>query len=516
MQQSINQGNSLSSAQLLDNSKIFSINFLPNLFQNQIEELSNGFIIWINGRGLLVDPPVFTSQILTKMKISSCLIEWIIITQTSSKSDQGAFQMMFENSNVELITTRPVSIGAPLTLRTCRLKFFYTLNIIPSLGFVANMENQELYFGGDCFINEKIIFYLGDKLWEAQLTDYLKLEEFKNPQIRNTTVFFSNTQKLYEEIESLGFNTPQKIGYSKDISIYDKKQSSLKSSETEEIKKRTLQKKIDLLSTIEIFENISIKNFRDLLQSAKDEFFNPGEYIIKQGAIGTKFYFVMSGIVCIYDNSKILCRYCPTGGYFGETALKSDNTRRGANVVAVTQCQLLSLEKQDFWFIFGEEKDEAASIIQKLLSMYTARRKNIVNLLKKQFFFFSSLFFFQRNEVFKELNDQQKTELEMIFKETKFETNKLIWTKGEDGKFGIFIKEGAVKFSDCEEQKLSEISEGYFVGEIDSLVNDKPLTTTLISLKPTEVFVVDKQDLVRFFKKNLGILLQLNYLKFFK
>lgn len=60
------------------------------------------------------------------------------------------------------------------------------------------------------------------------------------------------------------------------------------------------------------------------------------------------------------------------------------------------------------------------------------------------------------------------------------------------------------------------MSEGAFIGEIDCLVNDKPLTTTLISLKPTEVFIVDKTDLVSFFKKNLGILLKLNYLKFFK
>jgi hypothetical protein len=42
-----------------------------------------------------------------------------------------------------------------------------------------------------------------------------------------------------------------------------------------------LQKKIDLLCTIEIFESISIKNFRDLLQSAKEEQYSPGEYIIR-------------------------------------------------------------------------------------------------------------------------------------------------------------------------------------------------------------------------------------------
>jgi hypothetical protein len=59
------------------------------------------------------------------------------------------------------------------------------------------------------------------------------------------------------------------------------------------------------------------------------------------------------------------------------------------------------------------------------------------------------------------------------------------------------------------------MGEGYFIGEIDCLLNEKPLSTSLISLKPTEVFLIDKQDMLSFFKKNLGILLKINYLKYF-
>lgn len=79
---------------------------------------------------------------------------------------------------------------------------------------------------------------------------------------------------------------------------------------------------MDLLCTIEIFENISIKNFRDILQCAKEEVFLPGEFIIKEDTVGTKMYFVMNGIVCIFNNKKTLKRFCPVGSYFGETALK--------------------------------------------------------------------------------------------------------------------------------------------------------------------------------------------------
>ena len=61
-------------------------------------------------------------------------------------------------------------------------------------------------------------------------------------------------------------------------------------------------KKVDLFCSVEVFENISIKNFRDLLQSVKEEDYHPKEYIIREGTIGTKFYFVMSGIVKIFSD----------------------------------------------------------------------------------------------------------------------------------------------------------------------------------------------------------------------
>ena len=111
----------------------------------------------------------------------------------------------------------------------------------------------------------------------------------------------------------------------------------------------------------------------------------------------------------------------------------------------------------------------------------------------------------------------------MILKEAKFETNKIIWSKDEDAKFAILVKEGAIKFSDCAEETLPEMGEATFIGEVEvklkiifqPLVNDGKLTTSLICLKPTEVFIIDKIDLMHFFNKNLGVLFNINRLKYF-
>lgn len=48
------------------------------------------------------------------------------------------------------------------------------------------------------------------------------------------------------------------------------------------------------------------------------------------------------------------------------------------------------------------------------------------------------------------------------------------------------------------------MGEGYFIGEIDALLNEGPLgrlTTTLIAIKDTDAFVIDKAHLLHFFKK---------------
>lgn len=42
------------------------------------------------------------------------------------------------------------------------------------------------------------------------------------------------------------------------------------------------------------------------------------------------------------------------GEYFGETALINEGGKRIANVEAVTELHVLTLEKHDFKFIFGD------------------------------------------------------------------------------------------------------------------------------------------------------------------
>jgi glyoxylase-like metal-dependent hydrolase (beta-lactamase superfamily II) len=61
---------------------------------------TTGFILWINGRGALVDPPLFTSFYFDKFKIPINLIDWVILTHAHSDSDIGILQRLVESSRM--------------------------------------------------------------------------------------------------------------------------------------------------------------------------------------------------------------------------------------------------------------------------------------------------------------------------------------------------------------------------------------------------------------------------------
>jgi hypothetical protein len=97
------------------NEDISNVNFNPPLFGITVLGASHGFdpkgsvsgyIIWINGRGVMVDPPPFSSQLLKKIGIPSILIEWIIISHCHADHDAGTFQKVLDASRIEVIISK--------------------------------------------------------------------------------------------------------------------------------------------------------------------------------------------------------------------------------------------------------------------------------------------------------------------------------------------------------------------------------------------------------------------------
>ena len=75
-----------------------------------------------------------------------------------------------------------------------------------------------------------------------------------------------------------------------------------------------------------------------------------GERILAQGSFGCLLYFVMSGQVAVLQNGREIRRLGP-GEFFGEQAILY-NTFRTADVIALTDCELLNLNKHYIQLVF--------------------------------------------------------------------------------------------------------------------------------------------------------------------
>lgn len=53
---------------------------------------TTGFIVWVNGHGILVDPPPHTGQYLTQNGISPLRVNTVILTHCHSDHDSGILQ----------------------------------------------------------------------------------------------------------------------------------------------------------------------------------------------------------------------------------------------------------------------------------------------------------------------------------------------------------------------------------------------------------------------------------------
>ncbi|HVH41000.1 MAG TPA: MBL fold metallo-hydrolase, partial [Labilithrix sp.] len=138
---------------------------------------TTGFLLWMGGRALLVDPPTDATDYLRVRGVAPKTIDGVILTHCHADHDAGTFQKLLEESQISLYTTphilgsflrkysalsglsedllrrtfsfHPVRIGAPVHVRGGELWFRYTLHSIPTIGFDAFYGNRSISISAD-------------------------------------------------------------------------------------------------------------------------------------------------------------------------------------------------------------------------------------------------------------------------------------------------------------------------------------------------------------------------------
>jgi glyoxylase-like metal-dependent hydrolase (beta-lactamase superfamily II) len=155
----------------------FGVTVLGNSHGFDKNGSTSGYVLWVNGRGIMIDPPPYSSATLEREGIRPQMIMAIIITHCHADHDAGAFQKVMTGSRVAIITTptiyksfirkysalsglrptllrhshrhRPAIIGQPLRFQGAVFHFTYTLHTIPCLSFKVEWRGRSIVFTGD-------------------------------------------------------------------------------------------------------------------------------------------------------------------------------------------------------------------------------------------------------------------------------------------------------------------------------------------------------------------------------
>eukprot|EP01017_Pseudomicrothorax_dubius_P028945 TRINITY_DN3484_c0_g1_i3.p1 TRINITY_DN3484_c0_g1~~TRINITY_DN3484_c0_g1_i3.p1 ORF type:complete len:539 (-),score=139.45 TRINITY_DN3484_c0_g1_i3:142-1758(-) len=491
---------------------------------------TSGYIFWLNGRGVMVDPPPFSTVLLKNLGIASTLIESVIISHCHADHDAGTFQKILDSQQIQIITTRtilgsfvrkysaltgmaepyirslftfrPAKIGEDIIVHGAKFRFFYSLHSIPCIGFSVSLGDQSIYFSADTFydpeglqklveagvITNRRFKSLSENKWNHQVI----LHEAGVPPIHTPMKIFMTLpreviERLYlvhvaEKDIPVGFGLKSaKPGVENTIVL------AVKHSD-----EYTLIQNIDLLCSVPIFEDLSVRCARDLLQVMKEECYAPKHVIVEEGTYGDKFYLIKSGIVKVFSHkaNNEFERYMSVGDYFGESAVVGDFMRH-ATCVAATEVLLLSIEREDFWMIFGNVSS-GASVLKRLMNLKDSRKSSGFKVLLK-------------NSLLSGLSGFQKTQLEVLLKEESYVRGSLVWQKGETVDKLVIVGSGVLRFKDCKESEMGEFNMGDLIGEMDALLKGGVHRTTLESTTPSVVFAIKKTDFLHFLKRNPGL-----------
>jgi CRP/FNR family transcriptional regulator, cyclic AMP receptor protein len=143
--------------------------------------------------------------------------------------------------------------------------------------------------------------------------------------------------------------------------------------------------KSEILGRHEFFRGLSLGVLQQLASHARQQSYRAGQRIFSKGDEGLGLLAVITGIVKISvpgeDGREIVLNLIPPNEIFGEVALL-DGKPRTADAVALTECQLLVLDRRDFIPLIGD----VPAIAVQLLEIICGRLRRTTEQVEDMYF----------------------------------------------------------------------------------------------------------------------------------
>jgi len=490
---------------------------------------TSGFIIWLNHNGIMVDPPVNSTEWLEDSNVNPKLIDSIILTHCHADHDAGTFQKILEEGKVTLYTTRTVIDGflkkyaafsnedadylrklftyrqvfldKPLFVHGGKFRFFYTLHSIPTIGFTLEFQDQTFVYSSDhqgdpavhkeLYEKEVISKDRFDELssfpWDSSVIYHesgipplhtpIKYLNSLPRDIQERTVVYHIARKDFPEETNLSLAT-----FGIENTLY---------RETVRPAYEETYQMLDVLKHLDFFDTLPVNKVQEFLTCIDRETYRKDDTIINKGSTGDRFYIIAMGNVAIrvegLDEAKVLGVY----EYFGEVALLTQSTRM-ADIVALTDVELFSIERDRFLsFISGTAFEET---LERLM---TRRSNETWELLS-------------HSPHLQMLTNYQKTWLESLLTPVEFSGSGTLITEGEPLPCVYIINEGRVHVSRGN-KGIGILGRGDFIGAPHIIQRGLPAEYTFRHEKPVKLFSVSRDDMVEFVRQNPGLGMKMAY-----
>ena len=346
---------------------------------------TSGFILWIDGKGVLVDPPVHSTHWLRKHGINTRQIEDLVLTHCHADHDSGTLQKVLEEGRIRIHTTEtvlrsfvakysaltglrpaelrslfefcPVTVGPKITLAGAKFRFHYSLHPIPTLGFQAELEGRTFYYSSDTLydpqqleeMHQQGVLSKGrrDSLLNVPWDSSLILHEAGIPPIHTPLCVLAD---LPAEVRSRLVLTHISEGALAEHSGLRLAQPGPRN--TLEIpcprpEKSLACRILDVLRHVDLFAELSLQKAEECVTMTELRTCEPGEMVIEKGTYGDAFFMIASGELEVrhkgLPQSILVGRY----DYLGETAVITGQPRN-ADIVARTRTELLCITREDF------------------------------------------------------------------------------------------------------------------------------------------------------------------------
>jgi len=499
------------------------------------EENTSGFILWINHQGIMIDPPVNSTEWLRSANVNPKLINSIILTHCHADHDAGTFQKILEEGKVTIYSTPtimhsfikkyqalteiplkeiyslfefvPVTIGKSLIIDGAQFHFRYSLHSIPTLSFEFYFQDQTFIYSSD-HLNDPVRF---EELREKNiLTETRYKELLKFPWERNIIYHEAGVPGLHTPIDRLNA-LPEEI--QDKITVYHiaKKDMPTKTNLTlakfgmentlyppiTPPKHEAAYRLLDVLSNLDIFKNFPIAKAKEFLTIIEEEHYNRDDTIIKKNTPGDKFYIIVSGNVKVVgmdvetDEAEAIFKRYGSYEYFGEASIIMDQPR-SADVVAETDVYALTIQKEKF-LNFIRDTD----LIVKLAQLNEIRKTGTWELLSNSRFF-------------KGATSAQKTQLEILMEQKRFDVGHSLIQEGRRMDEVYIIKSGYVEVLQ-HHRVIETLTRGDFCGEIYQLQINGPSKLTFRPGSEVYAYAIARKDLLNYIKENPGVYMRMSY-----